>query len=269
MTPSAPPSARSNRLAPPGRLGRIFFGLAVLGTGLQHLVHRAFVSRMFPDSSGFLAGRPALALAFGLLLALLGAALVANRKVRAAGLTLAILFALSLLALHAPRIAARPWMGGVWTNPAKVAVFLGISLLLARLAAPGRPGGNALLLARLLFSGFLVLCGLQHFAYAEFVATLVPAWAPSPAFWTSFTGAALVAGGLGLLARKTARPALLLTALMIFSWFLVLHIPRAVAAPAEPEEWAGVCESLAMSGVALLLAGLAVRPRNGRRDREE
>jgi uncharacterized membrane protein YphA (DoxX/SURF4 family) len=160
-------------------------------------------------------------------------------------------------------------MGGVWTNPAKVAVFLGAALLLARLVSPGPGAAGAARTARLLFSGFLVLCGLQHFAYAEFVATLVPAWMPGPTFWTYFTGTALVAGGVGLLIPKTARLAALLTALMIFSWFVLLHIPRAAATPGEPEEWAGVCESLAMSGVALLLAGLSSHSGNGRRNREE
>jgi uncharacterized membrane protein len=255
------------------RLGRLFFGLAILGTGLQHLVARDFAARMFPDSSGFLAGKPALALLFGLLLALLGAALAANRKARAAGLVLAALLAHPLVALHLPRIAARPGMGGVWTNPAKSVVFLATALLLARLgagsaAAPESTRRTALW-ARLAFSGFLILCGVQHFVYADFVATLVPAWVPGHTFWTYFTGTALIAGGAGLLHPKTAPLAARLTALMIFAWFLLLHLPRAFAAPGEHEEWSGVCESLAMSGVALLLAGNPGRPRNAARERED
>lgn len=49
------------------------------------------------------------------------------------------------------------------------------------------------------FSAFLFLSGTQHFLYARFVAKLVPAWIPEPMFWAYAAGAALLAGGMGLL----------------------------------------------------------------------
>jgi hypothetical protein len=35
----------------------------------------------------------------------------------------------------------------------------------------------------LLLAGFLILGGIQHFVYADFVARLVPAWIPGSHFW--------------------------------------------------------------------------------------
>jgi uncharacterized membrane protein len=255
----------------PAKAGLLFFAAALLGTGLQHLIAQDFVTRMFRMDAGSQPGRPVLACLLGLLLIGIAAAFALGKRARAAALVLAALFLLSILFLHVPSIAANPGMGGVWTNPAKVVVFFATALLVAALSASGAPAetdGRSLedrrlrrahVLAKLLFSGFLILCGVQHYVYSDFVATLVPGWVPGHTFWTYFTGTALVAGGVGLLVPKTARWAALLTALMIFSWFVLLHIPLALAAPHEPMEWAGVCESLAMSGVALLLAGTLPR----------
>jgi uncharacterized membrane protein YphA (DoxX/SURF4 family) len=112
----------------------------------------------------------------------------------------------------------------------------------------------------ILLALFLVVCGMQHFAYRDFVTTLVPSWMPARGFWTYFTGVALMAGGTGILVRKTSRLAASLSALMIFLWVLLLHIPRAFAEPNHANETAGVFEALAISGVALLVAATGVPP---------
>lgn len=38
-------------------------------------------------------------------------------------------------------------------------------------------------LAPLFLGGFLILGGIQHFVYADFVTKLVPAWIPGARFW--------------------------------------------------------------------------------------
>ena len=108
-----------------------------------------------------------------------------------------------------------------------------------------------------MLGAFLVSSGIQHFLFVPFVATLVPAWIPGPRLWTEFAGVALIAGGLGLIVPRTARLAGSLSGLMIFLWFVMLHIPRALAAAdaaSRRNEWTAVFEALAMSGIALLLA---------------
>jgi uncharacterized membrane protein len=103
----------------------------------------------------------------------------------------------------------------------------------------------------------MILGGVQHFIYTQFVATLVPQWIPYPVFWAYFAGVALVAGGAGLIVTKTARLAAALSGLMIFLWVVLLHVPRAMAAmPAQQRnEWTAVFEALAFAGVALTIAG--------------
>jgi hypothetical protein len=102
---------------------------------------------------------------------------------------------------------------------------------------------------------FLILAGIAHFVYAGSVHAMIPAWMPVPPFWTYFTAVALLAGGVGLLRQRTAGLAGALSGLMIFLWVLLLHIPRALAVPHVAGETDGVCEALALSGLAWLAAG--------------
>jgi uncharacterized membrane protein len=133
----------------------------------------------------------------------------------------------------------------VWTNPAKLLALAGGALLAA---------GGSLRLA-ILPGVFLLICGIQHFVYAGFVDTLVPAWIPPGArFWTYFSAVALIAGGAGMLLSKTRRSAALLSGVMIFLWVPMLHLPRAVGMR-NADELAGVFEALAIAGVCWLAAG--------------
>ena len=150
----------------------------------------------------------------------------------------------------------------MWTNPCKVLALLGGALVLAGPPFGERPvmgGGSrpSTWVAPVFLGIFLLVCGVQHYVYSGFVDTLVPAWIPPSArFWTYFTGTALILGGAGLLLRRTAAWAALASGVMIFLWILLLHIPRAVAAPADHGETSAIFEALALSGVCLLIAGM-------------
>jgi hypothetical protein len=69
-----------------------------------------------------------------------------------------------------------------------------------------------------------------------------------------FAGVALISAGVGLWIRQTVRPAALLSGTMIFIWSLIVHIPRAAAGTGNMMEWSGVFESLAIPGIAFLVA---------------
>ncbi|MGH9820244.1 MAG: DoxX family membrane protein, partial [Pyrinomonadaceae bacterium] len=112
---------------------------------------------------------------------------------------------------------------------------------------------------RICVGAFLILGGVEHFIYPQFVAKLVPTWIPGSVFWTYFAGAALVLGGLGMIVPLTARVASALSGLMIFLWVFTLHLPRALAAAetaSRRNEWTAVFEALAISAVAFAIAGM-------------
>jgi uncharacterized membrane protein len=101
---------------------------------------------------------------------------------------------------------------------------------------------------------FMIDAAYAHVRFAELVSRLIPPFLPWPVFWTYFAAAPLAAGGLGLVIPWTRRWAALLTSLMIFLWFLLVHIPHMLADPTGPVGWSEMTEALAFSALAMLLA---------------
>ena len=242
------------------RIGRVFYGLAVLGTGLQQLAIGQFV-RIVPRPPLWIPAQPVLARLGGVLLVAIGLALLSGKLARLAASVLAALLLAILLFLYVPAIPTNPLAGFMYTNPLKVLSLVGGLMLLVPLLPEDPYSGGAKRLERMkavapwLLAAFLVVCGIQHFWYLDFVQTLIPAYLPAPRLWAQFAGVCLLAGGIGILIPATARLAALLSGLMIFLWVPMLHIPRALADLSVPGETSAIFEALALSGVALLVAG--------------
>jgi uncharacterized membrane protein len=250
-------------------LGRYFFAISMIAFGVQHFVYLDFVTRIFPRPPALLAwapGRSFLACVVGAFLVVTGAAIILRKGARWAALLLGAAVLVSFVLIYLPALIANPQLGGLWTSAGKALGLSGGAFLVAGsfTAGIGAPMDwrvavrNALEsfipFARFFLGTFLILCGVQHFLYAEFVATLVPGWIPGHFFWTYFAGVALIAGGVGLFIGPTARLAAALSGVMIFLWVVLLHIPRAAADLHNANETTAVFEALAFSGTAFLAA---------------
>ncbi|WP_246448776.1 DoxX family protein [Sphingomonas sabuli] len=75
---------------------------------------------------------------------------------------------------------------------------------------------------RLLLAGFYFIAGVGHFAYPEALLSITPAWVPQPGLVIAATGAAEIAGAIGLVQpwskqlRRSAGIGLALYALCVF-----------------------------------------------------
>jgi uncharacterized membrane protein len=249
-------------------LGRSFFGVATVASGVLQLVTGDFV-RLVPKLPAWVPAPSAWAYAVGVVLVVTGLAIVSGRMARTAAALVGAMIFVMVVFLYPPSMVANPLIdrpllrGFMWTNPLKsLALLGGAAILVGRTPDDGRVLaplirviGRLEPFGALLMAVFLIVCGMQHFVYSDFVTLLVPSWIPGRRFWTYFTGVALIAGGAGMLVPRTARLAASLSALMIFLWVLLLHIPLAFAGPRHAFETAGVFEALALSGVALMVAG--------------
>ena len=242
--------------------GRCCYAIALIAFGLRQIVSLSFV-RLVPGVPSWMPWPVAWAGSTGIILAGVGWAILVGRRAQLAAMLAGIFFLLLFVFLYVPQIIGNPLAGFVWTNPCKTLALLGAALWLAehRIDSAGVSFAEIRLTHRLrplgwiFLSVFLVVCGVQHFVYAGFVDTLVPAWIPpGPRFWTCFSGIALVVGGLGLALPKTARLAAMLVGIMIFLWVILLHIPL-TAEKKSLFEFDGIFEALALSGAAFLLVG--------------
>jgi uncharacterized membrane protein len=253
-------------------VGRWFFGLALIGLGAEHFVFRQFVTGRAPAWPEGVPGKLAWVYGSGVFVMLAGVAVLGRRRGRSAALALGVLVFTWALLRHLPVVVADSLLGGSWTAAGKALTIFGGALVIAATLPPiQRPetGGqwrfaNAtgpfVRVGRYCLAVFLMLAGMQHFKYLAFVATLIPAWFPGNAvLWSQFAGVALFACGVGLLFSRTAALAGLLSGLMIFSWFWIVHLPRVRTSVSDG---IAIFEALMFSGIALAIAGeLAERSR--------
>lgn len=257
-------------------IGRIFFAIGLVAWGIQHLASGDFVTRVVPYWPAWMPARALGAYLVGAALIAAGTAILLNLNARAAALTFSVFAFLSFMFLHLPLAASGPLWGGAWTSAGKALVMCGGALCIAvslaeterepraGLLSSARARDGFVIWGRVCLGAFMMLAGIQHFMFAGFVATLVPAWIPGALFWTYFAGVALIAGGAGIVMPFATRLAATLSGAMIFSWVFLVHIPLVVKNPHSANDVAAVFEALAFSGAALMLAGLASRTRAAR-----
>jgi uncharacterized membrane protein len=240
---------------------RFFFAIAMIAFGIQHIVYGEFVTRLVPKLPAWIPQHSLWAYVTGLVLIAAGIVIVLlPSAARIVSSLLGVLILLSFFIFYLPLLRVSPPLGGLWTNAGKALALSGGAFLVA--ASPTQAGIGVIdrrlmiPLSRLFLSAFMILAGVQHFLFASFVATLVPPWIPQHLFWTYFAGVALIAGGIGVLIPRVTRLAALLSGTMILLWVVLLHIPRAIAAPRDANETTAVFEALAIGGTALLIAAL-------------
>jgi len=115
-------------------------------------------------------------------------------------------------------------------------------------------------LGKILFAVSFAGLGILSLVSGDFALNWqpVPTWVPwrEPLAWAS--GAMLLAGGLGLLYRRTATAAALLLTANMLVWLLLLRLPRVIASPANEGRWLGLGETATLvCGGWILLAVFA------------
>jgi uncharacterized membrane protein len=247
-------------------VGRSCLAISMVAFGVQHLIYGDFVTRVVPRLPAWIPGHPFLAYGCGASLIAAGTYVLLGKMARLAALLLGGTLLASFVLLYLPLAFGDLRNAGLWTNAGKDLALSGGAFLIAGslpsdlrssagwLANLTKALEKFIFLGRYFLGVFLTFCGILHFLYAPFVASLVPAWISGHLFWTYFSGVALIAGGVGIVVPRTARLAAVLSAVMVFLWVVLLHIPRAVANLRDSNETTAVFEAIAVAGTALLVA---------------
>ncbi len=253
-------------------VGRAFFAVGLASIGLMHFYFKNFPWVVIPEFPTWLPLRLLWVVLLGAALVAAGASILFNLKGRRVAAWTGVALLVLVVIAHVPNQLSGKYVAvlGAWTNTLKEMALAGGAWIaaLSFLEVPGDLPDwlRAVLPAgRYLFGAMLAIFGLDHFLYPQFVATLVPPWVGGAMFWTYFAGAALIAGGVGIMVGRLARLASLSVGVMIFLWVLMLHIPRAMADPYSNvgNEWASVFEALAFSGIAFMLAAHPAQKHGG------
>jgi len=240
--------------------GKFFLVISIIAIGAIHIVSGHFPTGLMPVAAS-LPAKQVLTYLTGSLLIVAGI-LALIKKCTAYGALLAtLLFLLALLLIHVPKVLAEPSNPSEWTGAFEViCIMAGAFILLGNISKDG--GSKLIKTGTYLFSIGLLVFGVQHYMYAQFVANLIPAWIPAHLFWDYLVMLAFFASGISFMINKLTRLAGGLLGLMFLIWVLILHLPRVIANVHTEPEWTSLFVALAFSGISFLIAGLATTSKN-------
>jgi hypothetical protein len=254
--------------------GRVFYGVSIAEIGLQAIYLHNF-PYIFPIPGHF--SVPVgiiLACLFGAIFTLAGVGILFQKRTMEASLLFAGVLLLLFCFYYIPYefLVSPNYMHlEDWENAEKELAFAGGALAIAACFPATTENKLTAFLAKLaplgpiIFSIPMIGFGILHFLVAKDAATMVPSWIPWHLFWIYFCGAALIGSGIAII-FKIKRPLFAgLLGLMIFLWFVLLHIPELIAAPAadKADEITSACLALAYSGIAFVISGIESKKSNG------
>jgi hypothetical protein len=237
------------------RAGRIIFAIALVFFGVQFLIFAKSIAGPLPGPPW---ARGGLSLAWfscaGFIVC--GVSIATGVMARWAAMLLGAAVLLFAQIRWVPDLLAHPHNPGPWTVVFElVAISGGAFVLAASLSSPDGAWNGIDAAGRYMVAVSLVIFAVQHFMYAGFVATLIPAWIPRHLFWAYFTGGAFVAAALSIATKKMMWLAATLLGTMFLLWVVLLHAPRVAGALRNGDEVTSLLVALAMCGVSFILAG--------------
>lgn len=232
------------------RSGRYIYCLALAGPGFIHFLFQQSLSALIPLPPTLPALQAWVYVIGGLLIA--GSICISFRiGQQVAALTIAMLFMLIYLLLHLPLEIKEPRNPASWTG-AFEAIALAASALI--FLTRSRGGAWSKFLVPILLASTLVVIGIQHFLYADFIATIIPSWIPFRLFLANFIGVAFFAAAFSLLTNIFLQYAMRSLALLFAIFVIVLHLPRVWKSPRVETEWTSLFIAVAMCGISLAWA---------------
>jgi uncharacterized membrane protein len=227
------------------------FGLGAILLGVAGIWFHDFAMQWQPVPTDFPL-RMQLAIVTGLLLILGGSETLSGKWAHGGAALLAAIYGLWVVILHLPLVVRKPADLGTWNGVAEI-LFM-ICGALALYAGARGPRGRLNTLLCVVAGLCALVFGATHFKYAQFTATMVPAWIPpNQIFWAYATGTVHVAAGLSLVSGIRSELGATVLAVMMAAFVLLVHIPRVHASPGEQLEWIMLGVALSLSGAAWLV----------------
>jgi uncharacterized membrane protein len=247
-------------------IGRIFYGIAIAGIGFQTIYYHDFPYMVLPPNHLEIPGITMFAYIFGAMLILAGACIFFEKKTRLISLLLGSVLLLIFCFYFIPYefIASSNYMHfGEWENAAKELALASGAFTIAGNFPQIKDNRFIDFLSKLIpfgtifFSITIISFSMDHFLYANAAADYVPSWIPYHLFWIYFAGIALLGAGVAIILKIKRRLIATLLGTMIFTWFIILHIPKAIDAPFADmgEAVTSAFLALAYSGIAFVIAG--------------
>jgi uncharacterized membrane protein YphA (DoxX/SURF4 family) len=256
------------------KTGRLFFGLGIIAYGIQQTVIRDFRPQILPGFPAWAHDYSIFAIITGVIMVVVGLIISGIFKVehvykKTICLYLGFYFLALIVVSHIPYLLFvyphKLSHLGSWGDALKGLAFSGGAFVMAGsfLDNSSTFDKNSYFetvleklipIGRIFFCTTIILFGCNHFVYD--ISAMVPKWYGMPLFWSYFGGAALILSGTAILFKIFLKPVALLLALMLFLWFVTLHVPNAIEDPyvGRGNRIVSAFDALLFCGVALVLS---------------
>ncbi len=249
-------------------IGRIFYGIALAGTGISTIYFNDYPYYLLPPLHFLTPGAAIFHYIVGTLLFLVGICIVFQKKIRTVSFLFGCLLLLVFCFLYIPyqfMDYPKHLQLAEWENSEKELSLVAGAFIIAACFSEktenpfSRFGGRQMGLGSILFSIPIISFGILHFKFAKDVSTMVPTWIPYPIFWTYLAGIGLLGSGISIILKIKTRFIAALLGTIIFIWFAILHIPETIASSYADlgGEIPSTFLALAYSGMAFVIAGAA------------
>lgn len=252
------------------KIGRLFYSIGIIALGVHQLIIKDFRSEILSPFPAWAHEYPIFSILTGIVLILVGIIIsgivtitfIDTKKVC---LYLGFAFLAAFVVSHLPFIfifnTDKTNATQIWINAIEELTYSGGAFVLAGSFTEQESNENKFTtfleklipLGRIFYSLLMLLFGLSHFLFAQFVSTMVPKWLPGTMFWTYFVGVALIVSGISIIFKLWIKPISLLLALMLLLFVLFFHIQDAVANPTV-----GGGNEIVRAIIALLFCGIAL-----------
>jgi len=250
------------------KTGRAFYAIGIVAFGIQQIVINDFRPEILPPFPAWAHEYVIFPILTGIFLIAAGV-LISGLFGTKEGVRkktcvyLGSYFLLLILICHIPyNLVLGPNKAihvGVWAPMLKELAYCGGAFVIAGSYQNGAANSlpeKLIPFGRIFFATTMIIYGYAHYLYTDYIKLMVPGWFGFPVFWTYFGGTALIGAGICVMFKIFIKPIAMLLAIMIFLWFIFLHIPDAVRNPylQHGNEIVSAFDALLFSGVAVVVA---------------
>lgn len=253
-------------------LGYIFFAAPMATFGAEHLTAAKDIATGIPH---WIPAHLFWTWLVGFALIAAALSIVVKRYSGLAASLLGLMLFCFVLIIHVPRVLAHPGDRIMMAVILRDLAFSAGAFALASTVARDkwrRAGQKAATAARYIVGAVAIFFGVQHYLHPQFVPVVplglsMPSWIPFHYFWAWSVGAALLAGGLCMIANWHARLGATWLGIVVCAVVLLVYLPILVANPGD----IGVslnyfADTLAVGGNFLIIANsipeARVKPKN-------
>jgi uncharacterized membrane protein len=246
-------------------IGRIFFGVGIMGIGAMHFFYRGIRPIIMPELTNLPSDLSFVVYSVAVLLIGTGFLITIGKKFNTISLLMGVIFLALFLFGHLPWSLSAGSFNNYWVNTNKVLALCGGFLAISTINAPKPENKITRLLAKIgplgmyLYAIMLYNFAVGHFNNLEGISNIVPKYIPIPEFWTFLGGVALMGSAISIFSRFKVKAILLLLALNLFNWLLLLHVYYNILYPKwqEGENFTGSLTCLCFCGTALVISQTA------------